>query len=134
MNSWLLASIIILGIAVVVLVGCIVAVLGPIKKIVTLLLARVEGIQKQMSYIQTEIIKLTETMDRLKTDIEFKKDSVQSVIHSVKNTGTVLNDVSDVSYDRTSAVMKKANNDPQRQAEVKKWTNTVMSYINRKAQ
>lgn len=134
MNSWLLASIIILGIAVVVLVGCIVAVLGPIKKIVTLLLARVEGIQKQMSYIQTEIIKLTETMDRLKTDIEFKKDSVQSVIHSVKNTGTVLNDVSDVSYDRTSAVMKKANNDPQRQAEVKAWTNTVMSYINRKAQ
>ena len=134
MNSWLLASIIILGIAVVVLVGCIVAVLGPIKKIVTLLLARVEGIQKQMSYIQTEIIKLTETMDRLKTDIEFKKDSVQSVIHSVKNTGTVLNEVSDVSYDRTSAVMKKANNDPQRQAEVKAWTNTVMSYINRKAQ
>ena len=134
MNSWLLASIIILGIAVVVLVGCIVAVLGPIKKIVTLLLARVEGIQKQMSYIQTEIIKLTETMDRLKTDIEFKKDSVQSVIHSVKNTGTVLNEVSDVSYDKTSAVMKKANNDPQRQAEVKKWTNTVMSYINRKAQ
>ncbi|MEK4131765.1 DUF948 domain-containing protein [Solibacillus sp. FSL W8-0474] len=134
MNSWLLASIIILGIAVVVLVGCIVAVLGPIKKIVTLLLARVEGIQKQMSYIQTEIIKLTETMDRLKTDIEFKKDSVQSVIHSVKNTGTILNEVSDVSYDRTSAVMKKANNDPQRQAEVKAWTNTVMSYINRKAQ
>ncbi|MEK3763920.1 DUF948 domain-containing protein [Solibacillus sp. FSL K6-4121] len=134
MNSWLLASIIILGIAVVVLVGCIVAVLGPIKKIVTLLLARVEGIQKQMSYIQTEIIKLTETMDRLKTDIEFKKDSVQSVIHSVKNTGTILNEVSDVSYDRTSAVMKKANNEPQRQAEVKAWTNTVMSYINRKAQ
>ena len=134
MNSWLLASIIILGIAVVLLVGCIVAVLGPIKKVVTLLLARVEGIQKQLSYIQTETVKLTETMDRIKTDIEFKKDSVQSVIQSVKNTGIVLNQVSDVSYDKTSAVLKKANNDPQRQAEVKEWTNIVMSYVNRKAQ
>ncbi|MBD8033710.1 MULTISPECIES: DUF948 domain-containing protein [Solibacillus] len=134
MNSWLLASIIILGIAVVLLVGCIVAVLGPIKKVVTLLLARVEGIQKQLSYIQTETVKLTETMDRIKTDIEFKKDSVQSVIQSVKNTGIVLNQVSDVSYDKTSAVLKKANNDSQRQAEVKEWTNIVMSYVNRKAQ
>ena len=133
MNPWLIAARVILGIAVVLLIVCIVAVIGPIKKVVTLLLAHAEGMKKQLNPIQTETTKLTTTVDRMKADIEFKKESVQSVIQSIKHTGDVLNQVSDVSHDATAKVMKKANNDPNRQAEVERWTNTAMGIIQRKA-
>ena len=133
MNPWFLAALVILGIAVVLLIVCIVAVIGPIKKVVTLLLAHAEGMKKQLNPIQTETTKLTTTVDRMKADIEFKKESVQSVIQSIKHTGDVLNQVSDVSHDATAKVMKKANNDPNRQAEVERWTNTAMGNIQRKA-
>ncbi|OBW59504.1 chemotaxis protein [Solibacillus silvestris] len=133
MNPWFLAALVILGIAVVLLIVCIVAVIGPIKKVVTLLLAHAEGMKKQLNPIQTETTKLTTTVDRMKADIEFKKESVQSVIQSIKHTGDVLNQVSDFSHDATAKVMKKANNDPNRQAEVERWTNTAMGIIQRKA-
>lgn len=133
MNPWFLTSLVILGIAVVLLIVCIVAVMGPIKKVVTLLLAHAEGIKKQLNPIQTETTKLSTTVSRMKSDIEFKKESVQSVIQSVKHTGEVLNQVSDVSHDATTKVIKKANNDPKQQAEVNRWTNTVMGILQRKA-
>ena len=134
MNIWLVSSIVLVVLAVLILVVCIIIVVGPIKKIVTLLLAHLENIQKQLTTIQKETVRLTATIDQMKTDIEYKKDSVQSVIQSVKNTGVVLNQVSDFSHDATSSVMKKANNDPQRQAEVEHWTNTAMGFIHRKTQ
>ena len=133
MNPWLIAALVILGIAVVLLIVCIIVVIGPIKKVVTLLLAHAEGIKKQLNPIQTETTKLTTTVNRVMADIENKKESVQSVIQSVKHTSDVLNQVSDVSHDATTKVMKKANNDPQRQAEVERWTNTAMGIIQRKA-
>ena len=133
MNPWLIAALVILGIAVVLLIVCIIVVIGPIKKVVTLLLAHADGIKKQLNPIQTETTKLTTTVNRMKADIEYKKESVQSVIQSVKHTSDVLNQVSDVSHDATVKVMKKANNDPQRQAEVERWTNTAMGMIQRKA-
>ena len=133
MNPWLIAALVILGIAVVLLIVCIIVVIGPIKKVVTLLLAHADGIKKQLNPIQTETTKLTTTVNRIMADIEYKKESVQSVIQSVKHTGEVLDQVSDVSHDATVKVMKKANNDPQRQAEVERWTNTAMGMIQRKA-
>lgn len=133
MNPWLIAALVILGIAVVLLIVCIIVVIGPIKKVVTLLLAHAEGIKKQLNPIQTETTKLTTTVNHLMADIEYKKESVQSVIQSVKHTGKILDQVSDVSHDATVKVMKKANNDPQRQAEVERWTNTAMGIIQRKA-
>lgn len=134
MNIWLVASIVLVVLAVLILLVCIIAVIGPIKKIVTLLLAHLENIQKQMTTIQNETVQLTATIDRMKADIEFKKESVQSVIQAVKNTNVALNQVSNVSHDATSSVMKKANNDPQRQAEVERWTNTAMGFLHRNAQ
>ncbi|MGE7984448.1 DUF948 domain-containing protein [Solibacillus sp. NPDC093137] len=133
MNPWLIAALVILGIAVVLLIVCIIVVIGPIKRVVTLLLAHAEGIKKQLNPIQTETTKLTTTVNRMMADIEYKKESVQSVIQSVKHTGEVLDQVSDVSHDATVKAMKKANNDPYLQAEVERWTNTAMGIIQRKA-
>src|SRR5690606_8813923 len=133
MNPWLIAALVILGIAVVLLIVCIIVVIGPIKKVVTVLMAHAEGIKKQLNPIQTETAKLSTTVNHLMADIEYKRDSVQSVVQSHKNTGEVLEPVSDVSHDATVKVMKKANNDPQRQAEVVRWTNTAMVIIQRKA-
>lgn len=133
MNGWLLASVIIVAIAVVVLIVCIVAVIVPFKNTATVLLAHADGIQKQMNGIQTQTTQLAATADKMKQDIEYKKESVQGVVQSLKNTGTVLNEINDSTQALTSKVIKKAADDPKRQAQVEQWTNTAMGFLNRKA-
>lgn len=133
MNIWLLSSLLIIGVAVVVLIVCFIAILAPLKAIATVMLAHVEGIDKQMKGIQTQTTQLATTAVKMKNDLEFKKQSIQEVVQSVKNTGAILNAISDTSHDATSRVMKNAANDPQRQAQVEQWTNTAMGFLNRKA-
>lgn len=133
MNGWLLASVIIVTIAVVVLIVCIVAVIIPFKNTATVLLAHADGIQNQMNGIQTQATQLAATADKMKRDIEYKKESVQGVVQSLKNTGTVLNEINDSTQALTSKVIKKAVDDPDRQAQVAQWTNTAMGFLNRKA-
>ena len=133
MNGWLLASVIIVAIAVVVLIVCIVAVIVPFKNTATVLLAHADGIQKQMNGIQTQTTQLAATADKMKQDIEYKKESVQGVVQSLKNTGMVLNEINDSTQALTSKVIKKAADDPKRQAQVEQWTNTAMGFLNRKA-
>lgn len=74
MNPWLIAALVILGIAVVLLIVCIIVVIGPIKKVVTVLMAHAEGIKKQLNPIQTETAKLSTTVNHLMADIEYKKN------------------------------------------------------------
>ncbi|WP_274308448.1 DUF948 domain-containing protein [Solibacillus daqui] len=131
MNSWLLASVILLILAVVILIVCIIAVIMPIKKTMTILHAHSEGIQKQMNGIQTQTTLLATTAEKMKYDIEYKIETVQGVIQSLKNTGDVLNEISDSSQALTSKVMQKAADDPVRQAQVEQWTNTAMGYLKR---
>ena len=133
MNGWLLASVIIVAIAVVVLIVCIVAVIVPFKNTATILLAHADGIQKQMNGIQTQTTQLAATADKMKQDIDFKKESVQGVVQALKNTSTVLSEVNDSTQVLTSKVIKKAADDPVRQAQVERWTNTAMGFLNRKA-
>ena len=133
MNGWLLASLIVVIVAVVVLIVCIIAVIVPVKNTVVVLLAHADGIQKQMNGIQTQTTLLAATADKLKQDIDYKKESVQGVVHALKNTGEVLNEINDSSQRLTSKVMQKAANDPARQAQVEQWTNTAMGFLNRKA-
>ncbi|MCH7323726.1 DUF948 domain-containing protein [Solibacillus sp. MA9] len=131
MNSWLLASVILLILAVVILIVCIIAVIMPIKKTMSILHAHSEGIQKQMNGIQTQTTLLAATAEKMKYDIEYKIETVQGVIQSLKNTGDVLNEISDSSQALTSKVMQKAVDDPVRQAQVEQWTNTAMGYLKR---
>ena len=133
MNGWLLASVIIVAIAVVVLIVCIVAVIVPFKNTATVLLAHADGIQKQMNGIQTQTVQLVATADKMKQDIDYKKESVQDVVQALKNTGNVLNEINDSTQALTSNVIKKAADDPARQAQVEQWTNTAMGFLNRKA-
>lgn len=132
-NSWLLASVILLVLAVVILIVCILAVIVPVKNTVTILLAHAEGIQKQMNGIQTQTVHLSATAEKMKHDIEYKKEAVQGVVQSLKHTGEMLNEMSDSSQALTSKVMQKAANDPARQAQVEWWTNTALGYLKRKA-
>lgn len=133
MNGWLLASVIIVIVALIVLIVCIVAVIVPFKNTATVLLTHVDGIQKQMNGIQTQTTLLAATADKMKQDIDYKKQSVQGVVQAVKNTGKALNEINDSSLALTSKVMKKAAEDPERQAQVDQWTNTAMGFLNRKA-
>lgn len=131
MNSWLLASVILLILAVVILIVCMVAVIKPIKNTVTVLLSHTDGIQKQMNGIQTQAMLLSATAEKMKYDIEYKKETVQGVVQSLKNTGEVLNQINDSSQALTSKVMQKAAADPVRQAQVEQWTNTAMGFLKR---
>lgn len=133
MNPWLLATVIILIIAVVALVGCIAVVVMPLKKTITIILLHVERIQKQLNGIQTQTTALTLTVDRMKKDIDYKKTSIQTLVQSVKDTGNMLNEVSESTQKATLAIVKNVRNDAQKQAEIEQWTNTAMGFLNRKA-
>lgn len=133
MNVWLLSSLLVIGVAFVVVIVCLLAVLAPLKAVSTVMLAHLEGIDKQMRGIQTQTTQLAATAVKMKNDLDYKKQSVQEVVQSVKNTSAILNAISDTSNEATSRVMKNAANDPQRQAQVEQWTNTAMGLLNRKA-
>lgn len=133
MNGWLLASLIVVIVAVVVLMACIIAVIVPIKNTVVVLLAHINGILKQMNGIEKQTILLAATADKMKQDIDYKKEAVQGVVQTLKNTGIVLNEITESSQALTSKIMKKAAEDPARQAQVEQWTNRAMGFLNRKA-
>lgn len=134
MNPWLLATVIILIVAVVALVGCIAVVVVPLKNTITIILSHVEGIQKQLNGVQTQTTALTSTVDRMKTDIDYKKTSFQALVQSVKDSGNMLNEVSESTQKATLAIVRNVQNDAQKQAEVEQWTNIAMGFLNRKAQ
>lgn len=133
MNVWLLATVIVLIVAVVIFVGCIAVVIFPLKNVITVILAHMQGLQKQLEGIQTQAIALTATMDKMKTDIDYKKQSFQTVVQSVKDVGTALNELNDSSQKATTAIVKQFQNDEEKQAQVERWTNTAVSFLNRKA-
>ncbi len=134
MNLWLLATVLILIVSVVVLVGCFAVVAIPLKNTIANILLHVEGIEKQMNGIQTQTTALTVTVDRMKTDIVYKKTSIQAVIQSVKDTNSILNEASESAQKATLSIVKDVQNDAQKQAQIEQWTNTVMGFLNRKAQ
>ena len=117
-----------------VLIGCIAVVIMPLKKIITTLLKHAEGIQKQLNGIQVQTTALNKTIERMKSDIDYKKDSIQGVIQTFKDTTGMLNDISESTERATMAIVKYVNNDAQKQAQVEQWTNKAMGYLNRKAQ
>ena len=134
MNAWLLATVIVLIVALVILIGCIAAVVKPYKNTITTLLKHAEGIQKQLDGIQVQTVALNATADRMKNDIDYKKTSIQSVIQSFKDTTSMLNEISESAERATMAIVKRVNNDAQKQTQVEQWTNKAMGFFNRKAQ
>lgn len=134
MNAWLLATVIVLIVALVILIGCIAAVVKPYKNTITTLLKHAEGIQKQLDGIQVQTVALNATADRMKNDIDYKKTSIQSVIQSFKDTTSMLNEISESAERATMAIVKRVNNDAQKQGQVEQWTNKAMGFFNRKAQ
>ena len=134
MNAWLLATVIVLIVALVILIGCIAAVVRPYKNTIMTLLKHAEGIQKQLNGIQVQTVALNATADRMKNDIDYKKTSIQSVIESFKDTTSTLNEISESAERATMAIVKHVNNDVQKQAQVEQWTNKAMGFLNRKAQ
>ena len=134
MNAWLLATVIVLIVALVILIGCIAAVVKPYKNTITTLLKHAEGIQKQLDGIQVQTVALNATADRMKNDIVYKKTSIQSVFQSFKDTTSMLNEISESAERATMAIVKHVNNDAQKQTQVEQWTNKAMGFFNRKAQ
>ena len=134
MNAWLLVTVIILIAALVILIGCIVIVAKPYKKTITTLLKHAEGIQKQLEGIQVQTVALNATVDRMKHDMDYKKTSIQVVVQSFKDTTNMLDEISESAERATMDIVKQVNNDAQKQAQVKQWTNIAMEFLNRKAQ
>ena len=132
MNIWYVSSLIIIGLGMVILVGCFLGSIFAIKKIVTVLNGNVQRIQQQIQPVQNQVNILNTTINRLTLEVNQKKSEVVKVTDSGK--ALVRNIIQLLGTSRLSAkqLVDKVNNDPQMQVQTKQWTNTVMDYLKRK--
>ena len=132
MNIWYVSSLIIIGLGMVILVGCFLGSIFAIKKIVTVLNGNVQRIQQQIQPVQNQVNILKITINRLTLEVNQKKSEVVKVTDSGKTL--VQNIIQLLGTSRLSAkqLVDKVNNDPQMQVQTKQWTNTVMDYLKRK--
>ena len=132
MNIWYVSSLIIIGLGMVILVGCFLGSIFAIKKIVTVLNGNVQRIQQQIQPVQNQVNILKITINRLTLEVNQKKSEVVKVTDSGK--ALVRNIIQLLGTSRLSAkqLVDKVNNDPQMQVQTKQWTNTVMDYLKRK--
>ena len=132
MNIWYVSSLIIIGLGMVILVGCFLGSIFAIKKILTVLNGNVQRIQQQIQPVQNQVNILNTTINRLTLEVNQKKSEVVKVTDSGKTL--VQNIIQLLGTSRLSAkqLVDKVNNDPQKQVQTKQWTNTVMDYLKRK--
>ena len=132
MNIWYVSSLIIIGLGMVILVGCFLGSIFAIKKILTVLNGNVQRIQQQIQPVQNQVNILKITINRLTLEVNQKKSEVVKVTDSGKTL--VQNIIQLLGTSRLSAkqLVDKVNNDPQMQVQTKQWTNTVMDYLKRK--
>ena len=132
MNIWYVSSLIIIGLGMVIFVGCFLGSIFTIKKILTVLNGNVQRIQQQIQPVQNQVNILKITINRLTLEVNQKKSEVVKVTDSGK--ALVRNIIQLLGTSRLSAkqLVDKVNNDPQMQVQTKQWTNTVMDYLKRK--
>ena len=133
MNLWYIISLIIIGLGIVILVGCILGSISGIKKIVNVLNGRVQRIQQQVQPLQTQVNLLSITVNRLTLDISRKQSDIVEVTESCKDLVRNINQLTASSRLSTKQVVDKVNNDPQMQAQTEQWTNIAMGYLKRNA-
>ena len=132
MNIWYVSSFVIIGLGIVILVGCILGSIFAIKKILTVLNGNVQRIQQQVQPVQNQVNSLNTTINRLVLNINQKKSEVVKVTDSGKELVRNIIQLLASSRLNTKQLVDKVNNDPQMQVQTKKWTNTVMEYLKRK--
>ena len=133
MNLWYISSLIIIGLGIVILVGCILGSIFSIKKIMNVLNERVQRIQQQVQPLQTQVNLLSGTANRLSLDFSLKQSEVAEVTKSCKDLVQNINQLSVSSRLTTKQLVDKVNNDPQMQAQTEQWTNIAMGYLKRNA-
>ena len=132
MNIWYVSSFIIIGLGIVILVGCFLGSIFAIKKILTLLNGNVQRIQQQVQPVQNHVNSLNTTINRLVLNINQKKSEVVKVTDSGKALVRNIIQLLGSSRLSTKQLVDKVNNDPQMQMQTKQWTNTVMDYLKKK--
>ena len=133
MNLWYISSLIIIGLGIVILVGCIFGSIFGIKKILNVLNERVQRIQQQVQPLQTQVNILSGTVNRLTLDISLKQSEIVEVTESCKKLVQNINELSVSSRLSTKQLVDKVNNDPQRQAQTEQWTTIAMGYLKKNA-
>ena len=133
MNLWYISSLIIIGLGIVILVGCIFGSIFGIKKILNVLNERVQRIQHQVQPLQTQVNLLSGTVNRLTLDISLKQSEIVEVTESCKKLVKNINELSVSSRLSTKQLVDKVNNDPQRQAQTEQWTTIAMGYLKKNA-
>ena len=132
MNIWYISSIIIIGLGIVILVGCFLGSIFAIKKTLTVLNGNVQRIQKQVQPVQNQVNILNTTINRLTLEVNQKKSEVVKVTDSGKELVRNIIQLLGTSRLSTKQLVDKVNNDPQMQVQTKQWTDTVMAYLKRK--
>ena len=134
MNIWYISSLIIIGLGIVILIGCILGTIFATRKISNVLNATLQRIQQQqMQPLQTQVSALSAKVNRLMLDVQLKKTDLVGVTESFKGVVRNVNHLTTSSRISTKEILDKVNNDPQRQAQTEQWTKMAMSYMKREA-
>lgn len=131
MNIWYVSSLIIIGLGIVILVGCFLGSIFAIKKILTVLNGTVQRIQQQVQPVQNQVNILNTTINRLTLDVNQKKSEVVKVTDSGKELVRNIIQLLGTSRLSTKQLVDKVNNDPQMQAQTEQWTKIGIGYLKR---
>lgn len=133
MNGWYMAALSVAGLGFVFLIVCIIAAIFGLKNVMSQLLNTVNRLKvEQVEPLLTETTQLNTKIATLKQDIDYKKEEINYVVQAVKGVNNELQQLQDQTKYEASALIKKAQDDPARQAETERWTNTAMGFLNKK--
>ena len=133
MNPWLIAAIVIAGIAVLFFIVCLIAVVVGLKGVIEHLKNTISRFQKeQVEPLLHQTTHLNTTMNTLKADIDYKKKEVNHVIQAVKGVNSQLSALNEQSHQQALSIVKKVEKDPVRQQQIAEWTNKAMVFLQRK--
>ncbi len=134
MNIWYISALIIVGLSIVILIGCILGTIFATKKIANVLNATLQRIQQQqVQPLLTQVSSLSAKANRLMLDVELKKTDIVEVMESFKGVVRNVNQLTTLSRMSTKEIVDKVNNDPQRQAQTEQWTKMAIGYLKRNA-
>ena len=131
MNIWYVISLSLVGLGIVIFIGCLIASIVGISRKTKTLNETSLRIQEQLAPIQTNIMTLNSTLGRIMMDIELKRSELRSLLENANKIKNNIMTLIKNSKDKTKRIIDQTNNDPVIQDKTEQWINTALGYRKR---
>ena len=131
MNIWYVISLSLVGLGIVIFIGCLIASIVGISRKTKTLNETSLRIQEQLAPIQTNIMTLNSTLGRIMMDIELKRSELRSLLENANKIKNNIMTLIKNSKDKTKRIIDQTNNDPVIQDKTEQWINTALGYLKR---